>query len=44
MNIKNEKDDLRQYRLGGLTVLQLMPTLAIVGLLSAWILRHFFAA
>ncbi len=40
---KNRKENLRSYRTGPLTVLQLMLVIAILGGLITWLLSHFFA-
>jgi hypothetical protein len=42
MQKKTDENDLRAYRSGPFTLLQLMIMLAAVGLLSAWILQRFF--
>lgn len=31
------------YRIGKLTILEIMAVLAVIGLLATWVLRHFFA-
>ena len=42
MQKKTDENDLRAYRNGPLTVLQLMGVLAVLGLLAAWVLQRFF--
>jgi prepilin-type N-terminal cleavage/methylation domain-containing protein len=31
------------YRIGKLTILEIMAVLAVIGVLATWVLRHFFA-
>ena len=42
MQKNNDENDLRAYRSGPFTLLQLMTVLAILGLLTAWVLQRFF--
>lgn len=42
MQKTNDKDDLRAYRSGPLTVLELMAVIAILGLLLTWVTKHYF--
>lgn len=42
MKKTNDKEDLRAYRSGPLTVLQLMALIAVLGLLLTWVIKHFF--
>lgn len=37
----NDKSDLRAYRIGPLTLLELMTVLAVLGLLLTWIWQKF---
>lgn len=39
---KKPKEDLRPYRPGPLTVLQLLALVAILGLVLTWVVKHFF--
>jgi multisubunit Na+/H+ antiporter MnhF subunit len=42
--MKEDKDkSLSGYRIGKLTILQIMAVLAIIGLVSTWALHHFFS-
>ena len=41
MQKKNENKELRAYRMGPLTMLQLMIVLAVLGVLLTWVLRQF---
>lgn len=41
---KNKKDDLRSYRTGPLTVLELMAVIAIIGGLLTWVISRFFTS
>ena len=43
MEEKKKKEDLRAYRTGPLTVLELMAVLAVLGVLLAWVLHRFFS-
>jgi len=38
-----QNDDLHKYRIGPLTLLQLMAVLALTGILVTWLLSYFFA-
>lgn len=38
--MKKNENDLREYRTGKLTVLQLMSLLAILGIVLTWVLQH----
>lgn len=40
--MKENNEELHVYRLGGLTVLQLMGLLAVLGLVLTWILHSIF--
>lgn len=42
--MKDKKNDLAAYRIGRLTILELMTFLAALGLLLAWVCKHFFAS
>lgn len=39
---KNDKPASGGYRVGKLTILQIMAVLAIIGLLATWVLGRFF--
>ncbi|VVC75064.1 hypothetical protein AQUSIP_03400 [Aquicella siphonis] len=43
MQTDDKKDEINVYRLGRLTVLELMAVLAVLGILATWVLRRFFA-
>ncbi len=38
MQVNQDNNDLKAYRRGRLTILQLMGVLAVVGMLATWIL------
>ena len=40
---KNKEIPSSGYRIGKLTILEIMVVLAVIGLLATWVLRHFFA-
>jgi hypothetical protein len=42
MQKKDDHKELRSFRTGPLTILQLMAVLAILGVLGAWVLHRFF--
>jgi|GEM_PF-3465935 hypothetical protein len=42
MKDKNEKPASGGYRIGKLTILQIMAVLAVIGLLATWVLGRFF--
>jgi Tfp pilus assembly protein PilE len=44
METNNEKEGANGYRIGRLTVLELMTVLAVLGILITWILRRFFTS
>lgn len=44
MQKDKEKDDLHAYRVGRLTILELMTFLAVLGILLAWVCQHFFTS
>lgn len=41
MDNTNQKEDLKDYRRGKLTILELMTVLAALGILLTWVLKHF---
>lgn len=43
MQKNNRRNESDAYRVGKLTVLELMTVLAVLGIMVTWILRHFFA-
>lgn len=43
MQTNAKKEKVNVYRVGGLTLLQLMAILAVLGIVATWVLRQFFA-
>jgi len=41
---KNNEIPSGGYRVGKLTILEIMTVLAVIGLLATWVLHHFFVA
>lgn len=44
MKANDKKDEVKVYRIGRITILQLMAILAIVGLVATWVLHSFFSS
>jgi len=42
-NDNENKNQIKGYRIGKLTILEIMSVLAVIGLLATWVLHHFFA-
>ena len=40
---KDNEISVNAYRIGRLTILEIMAVLAVLGLLATWVLHHFFA-